>query len=285
MFALLWTHVALAQIAPACADVVMPDDYDEQVQQDFLQNYYALSSTFSPIHAPIPHAPGHGTLGLEIGVLPPLGCDKRFVLGHTKTEDTNKSPVIPRPRGSVSLPAIGKLVPYIGGAYVPPVPINGTINVIVSVEAGFGYPIGEHVQVGGRFHGTLHKTVGDLATAFNEDEPAVDDMFIGSTLGFEALGGYQIDWVTPYVAFGITDASTFFLVGDDTFIGNNLHPYFGPNFSVGADGLVKDRFRFGGEFYGAPGGYSIPDPTAANVKGAARYGHIYTARLRFGVEL
>lgn len=285
MFYVLALSAAHAQIAPECADVDMPDDYDEQVQQDFLQNYYALSSTLSPVHGPIPHEPGHGALGVEIAVLPPLGCSKRFVLNHTKTEDTNKSPVIPRPRGTVALPAIGKVVPYLGGAYVPPVPINGTVNVIVSLEAGFGAPFGEHFQLGGRFHATLHKTVGDTAGAFNPDDPPVDDLFVGSTVGLDALVGWKIDWITPYGALGITDASTFFLVGDDTFVGNNLHPYFGPAFSVGADGLVKERFRFGAEFYGAPGGYSIPDPTAQSVQGAARYGHIYTARFRLGVEL
>jgi hypothetical protein len=276
---------ARGQIAPECADVPMPDDYDEQVQQDFLQNYYALSSTLSPVHGPIPHEPGHGTLGLEIAVLPPLGCPRRFVLSHTKTEDTNKSPVIPRPRGTVALPAIGKVVPYIGGAYVPPVPINGTVNVIVSLEAGLGVPFGEHFQLGGRFHATLHKTVGDVAGAFNPEDPPVDDFYLGSTVGLDVLAGYKIDWITPYAAIGLTDVSTFFLVGDDAFVGNNLHPYFGPALSLGADGLVKERLRLGGEFYAAPGGYSLPDATVDSVDGAARYGHIATARVRIGVEI
>ena len=78
--------------------------------------------------------------------------------------------------------------------------------------------------------------------------------------------------------------STFFYVGDDSVVVNNFHPYFGPTGSVGLDGLVG-RFRFGGEFYAAPGGYSLPDKEIENVRPASRYGSIYTGRFKFGIEL
>jgi hypothetical protein len=48
---------------------------------------------------------------------------------------------------------------------------------------------------------------------------------------------------------------------------------------------VQERVRVGAEFYAAPGGSSLPDPTAERIDGFGRYGHIYTARLRLGVEL
>ena len=37
-------------------------------------------------------------IGVGIGIIPPLGCGKRIVLQGTKTEDTNKSPAVPRLR-------------------------------------------------------------------------------------------------------------------------------------------------------------------------------------------
>jgi len=280
-----WT--ASAQVAPECKDFAGPPpaDYDEQTQQDFMANYVALATTFSPIHGPIPHEPGHGALGLQIGIIPPLGCEKRFALQHTKTEDTNKAPIVPRPTATLAFPAIGIVHPYMGVAYVPPVKVFGTTNVILSGELGVGFPIGDLLQLGARFHATTQKTVGEFVTPFTNDEPAADDLFIGSTMGLDLMGGLDLDILVPYLAFGLTDASTFVFIGDDALLANNYHPYFGPVFSAGVDGLVAERFRFGGEFYGAMGGYSLPDIDAPSVTPAARYGHIYTARFKVAVEL
>ncbi len=276
--------VARAQVAPECADLEMPDDYNEQVQADFLANYVALATTYSAVHGPIPHEPGHAGVGLDVGIIPPLGCEKRFVLNYTKTEDTNKSPIVPRPRIIVALPALGKVVPYIGGAYVPPVPLLGTVNVIASLEVGAGAPIGEHFQLGGRFHATTQKTVGDIAGAFDPEDPPVDDIFVASTMGLDVLAGWETEHITPFLAAGVTDVSTFFLIGDDGYVANNLHPYFGPTFSVGADGKLFEHLHIAGELYGAPGGYSMPDRQAENVTPASRYGNIVTGRFRFAWE-
>ena len=280
-----WT--ASAQVAPECKEFAGPPpaDYDEQTQQDFMANYVALATTFSPIHGPIPHEPGHGALGLQLGIIPPLGCEKRFALQHTKTEDTNKTPIVPRPTATFAFPNIGIVHPYVGFAYVPPVKVFGTTNVILSGEFGVGFPVGDLLQLGARFHATSQKTVGEFVTPFTDDEPAVDDLFVGSTFGLDLMAGLDLDIVVPYLAFGLTDASTIVFIGDDGLLVNNYHPYFGPVFSAGVDGLVAERFRFGGEFYGAMGGYSLPDVDAPSVTPAARYGHIYTARFKVAVEL
>ena len=282
--ALLTSSAALAQIAPECRGVKVPDDYNELVQQDFLMNYYALASSFSAIHGPIPHDPGHGAVGLDLNVMPPLSCEKRLALGGTKTEDTNVTPVIPRPRLTFAFPAIGPVLPWAGVAYVPPVKIFGTTNVIISAEAGLSGRIGDTVQLGGRFHATSQKTVGEIATPFDKKDEPVDDLYLASTFGVDLMLGLDFGVVTPFASFGLTDVSSFFYIGDDGIATNNYHPYFGPAFSLGAEGLVAGHFRWGGEFYGAPGGYSLPDTTAESVKGAARYGRIYTARMRFAYE-
>lgn len=276
---------ARASVDPKCAGLEVPADYDEQAQQDFLSNYFALSTTYSPVHAPVPHDPGHGAVGLDVAILPPLGCEHRLVFNYTKTEDTNKSPVVPRPRVTFAFPAIGRMVPYAGAAYLPPVKLLGTTNVILSGELGVGFLLGEVFQVGGRFHATSHKTVGEIATPFVEGDPPFDDLFLATTVGLDALVGADLDAVVPYLALGWTDASTFFFVGDDGVVANNYHPYFGPTGSVGLDALVAGRMRLGGEFYAAPGGYSKPDRDADDVSPASRYGRMYTGRFRVAVEL
>ncbi|MEQ1570578.1 MAG: hypothetical protein ABMA64_33415 [Myxococcota bacterium] len=285
--ALFATNEAHAYIDAACLELAQagpPEGYDEQAQQDFLVNYFGLSTTFSPIHAPIPHEPGHGAIGLELSVIPPLGCQRRLVLSYTKTEDTNKSPLVPRPRLTFAFPAIGKFVPYAGLGYVPPLPVLGMSNVIVSGEVGVGVPLGEHAQLGGRFHATMMKTVGELAPPFAVDGTPFDDLYMASTFGFDLMFGVPVKSVTPYLALGFTDESTFFFIGDDGVVTNNYHPYFGPTGSLGVDGKYK-RLRLGGEFYAAPGGYSLPDENAVSVKPASRYGKIYTGRFRVGVEI
>jgi hypothetical protein len=279
---------AWASVDPACQEWAAagpPEDYDEQAQQDYLSNYYALSTTFSPVHAPVPHEGGHGAVGLDVGILPPVGCAHRLVLNYTKTEDTNKSPVVPRPRVTYAFPTIGRMTPYAGLAYVPPVPLFGVTNVILSGEAGVGFQFGEVVQLGGRFHATTMKTVGEIATPFEEGGEAFDDLYLASTFGLDLMFGADLDAVTPYLAVGFTDVSTFFYIGDDGVVTNNFHPYFGPTGSLGVDALVAERIRLGGEFYAAPGGYSTPMDDLESVKPASRYGRMYTGRFRIAVEL
>lgn len=276
---------AVASVDPKCADVDKPSNYDEQVQTDFLNNYPALATTFSPLHAPMAHRPGHGHLGVDLAVYPPLSCEQRFVLDHTKTEETNVSPLVPKLSAGVAFPALGPVVPYLGMAYTPPIPVGGTRSSILSGEIGLAMEFAEHWQVGLRGHVTTQRTLGDVASAFDPEDPVIDDLYIANSRGVDLMGGYRAGIVTPYVSVGWTDVSTYFWVGDDGVVAYNLHPYSSVVFSVGADVLVDDHWRFVGEFYGAPGGHANPDPDAPSVKPASRYGHLYTARFRLAYEL
>ena len=293
MMSLALSGSAWATVDERCDQLAKPDNYDGQVQQDFLSNYVALATTLSPIHAPIPHKAGRGAIGLDLAGIPPLGCGQRMVEDWTKTEDTNKTPVVPRPRATFAFkPVAGFLFPYAGVALVPPVNIGGTRTLVASGELGAGLYLGEHLQLGARAHGTLQRTLGNIATAYVEGDDEFDDLFVASTLGadlhvgWERPGGEGQPAITPYLALGITDVSTFFWIGDDSVVPNNLHPYLGAAASLGVDALVRDRLRLGAELYAAPGGHSLPDPNAATVEEDAfrRYGHLYTARLRIAYE-
>ncbi|MCB9663202.1 MAG: hypothetical protein H6732_03745 [Alphaproteobacteria bacterium] len=290
LLALLGVPTARAEIAPECEGLPKPDDYDEQTQQDHQQNYFALVSSFSPLHAAVPHAGGRGSIGVDVGVLPPLGCAQRYVLDWTKTEDTNKSPIIPKITASYAFPEIkDRLVFYGGLALLPPIPLNGTRTLLLSAELGFGVHAAKVVDVGARFHMTLQRTYGDVATAFTPDEPVVEDVYVGSTWGIDALLSFPVavneQQISPYLAAGYLDASTFFFVGDSSYAAINLHPYGGPAIAVGLDTLLVKRLRLAGEFYAAPGGFTLPDADAEVVGGFDRYGSLYTARFRIGVEL
>jgi hypothetical protein len=166
--------------------------------------------------------------------------------------------------------------------------VAGTRNLVFQVAAGAGGTVGERLQLGARAHASLLRTVGDIATPINEGDPVYTDLFLGSTLGVQALVGYPIERVTPYAMVGLLDASTFFYVGDSSLAVNNLHPYLGPEMAVGADALlVKDRLRLGAEYYGAPGGHRTLSVSGDGARdpGFGRYGRLHTVRVRIGVEL
>lgn len=283
---LLATPIASAQVDAKCASMPQPEDYEEQVQQDFLQNFVGMSFTLSPLHGPVPHEAGRGSIGLDIAVIPPLGCKRRYVLDWSKTEDTNKAPVLPKPRLTFAFPALGPVRLYAGMAYLPPVTFDNNRVTLISGEFGAGFVLGadEKIQLGTRFHATSVKVIADIATSFRLSDPVVLDYYQGNSFGLDASFGYDLGIVTPWASVGVTDLSTFFLVGDDGVISNNLHPYAGPVASVGVDGLVKDRFRWGAELYAAPGGNSRPDPDASTLS-FGRAGHFYTARFRVAVEI
>ncbi|MFK7931134.1 MAG: hypothetical protein AB8H79_23315 [Myxococcota bacterium] len=284
--AALSTPALAVGIDEACADEQRPDDYDEQRQQDFLSNYYSLASSFSGVHGPIPHEPGHGSVGVVLNGMPPLPCKRRFALDFSKTEDTNKSPVLPTIGASYAFDVGNEnIVPYAEVGFLAPVPVAGTRNLVFRAAGGVGFRLGESVQVGARAHANIQRTIGEIATPFNEGDEAFDDLFLGSTIGVQALGGVQIKSVVPYLMVGLLDSSSFFFVGDSGIVANNLHPYLGPEYSVGVDGLVaKDRFRWGVEYYGAPGGNRVLDD-APDVFGFGGYGRLHTVRVRLGVEL
>jgi hypothetical protein len=276
--------LAFAQVEPGC-EAEVPVPYVEQVQTDFLQNYVALATTFSAIHAPVPHRPGNGALELEVSLIPPLPCKRRFAMNATKTEDTNKSPILPRPRLSFALPSpFGDdvLVPYGSVGYVPPVRLAGQRSTMVSAEFGLGIQATEGFHLGARFHATAMKTISDAAHSLDNDGVALD-LYLANTLGADLMFGWPLGPVTPYASLGLTDASTFFWVGDDGVLVNNLHPYAGPVGAAGVDALFK-AVRLAAEFYAAPGGSSLPYKQAGRQAGFGGYGHLYTVRMRVGWE-
>lgn len=289
----LGTLVALpaaASIAPECQDVVVDmSTYNEQRQQDFLMNYYALNATYSPVHGPIPHAAGRGALGVKVNGLIPLPCERRFALGATKTEDTNVAPALPQLHGTYAFPALFDVViPFAGFAFLPPVEVAGTRNFVASGEVGAGIELEERWQLALRFHFSSQRTVGDVATKIEDDDPDYDDLFLGTTMGADLSFGARLTGdfgeITPFVSVGLVDASTFFWVGDSGVVTNNYHPYFGLAYSVGADALFIDKIRVGVEYYGAPGGFVDLRPSTTVEGDLGHYGRVHTWRTRIAYE-
>lgn len=258
-----------------------PDDYNEVQQRDYLQNYFALGGSFSGVHGPLPHEPRRGMVGVRFNGLPPLSCRRRFALDYTKTERTNISPVLPTVTASYAFGG-DRVVPYIESGFLAPVPVAGTRNLVFQLAAGVGWAVTDRVSLGVRAHAHLQRTRGEIATPLTPEADVFEDLFIGSAIGGQVLGGYRIGSVTPYVMVGLLGVSTDFVVGDSNDAVENFHPYLGPEVAVGADGQYE-RLRLGGEYYGAIGG----SRTIGNRQslGFFAYGRLHTVRLRVGYEL
>jgi hypothetical protein len=231
---------------------------DDLAQFDHMLNFFAAATTMSPLHGPMGGEEGQGRLGADIMVMPPLSCAQRIVFQDLetgeggKTEDTNKSPIVPRPHVSFAFPQVNGWQIYGTAAYIPPVPFAGTRNVYLGFEVGVGREVAG-LQAGARFHSSMLRAIGDIATKLNEDDPDLVDLYLASTFGVDVMIGKEWGSWTPYFAAGWTDVSTIFYVDDTGAMVNNSAPYYGPAFSLGTEAALHERIAFAAEIYSAPG--------------------------------
>ncbi len=260
---LVLTALLATQITPECRDVVVPADYDENAQQSFLQNYFAASFLLTPLAPPVPYDDVDGPragVSLELGVIPPLSCERRLVLGGTKTEETNRSPVNPRPRLTAQLPRLGPVSSHVGLTFVPPVPSPIGTLLQVGGEVGVGWRHSNGFMVGGRAHLDFARMRAEIASPFNPDAPAVDDLFFANSIGADAGVGFTFADVTPWLSLtpwlsaGAADISTLFLVGDDgVIVQNTLTPWWGALATVGVQAIFLEHVEVALE-----GSFAVP---------------------------
>lgn len=252
LFVLFGADAARAQIAPECAGVVVPQDYDEARQQSHLQNYFAASFLLTPMAPPVTSSDAEASIGLEIGFIPPVSCEGRLVLGGTKTENTNRSPVSPRPRVRAQLPAFGPVSSHVGFTFLPPLPTPVGTLLQAGGEVGAGWRSTATdgtaaLSLGARAHLDFARMRADIASAFDPKAPAVDDLFFASSLGLDFGVGYEMpitEWLalTSYLSAGIADVSTLFLVGDDgVLVENTDTPWSGALASAGLRALAFEH--------------------------------------------
>lgn len=279
-----------------------------------MANHFTLASTLSPqalTSLVADHEP-RIFAGLDIGIIPPLNCYERYVrVGDIgKYEETNKSPVLPRLR----LAAIremnlakdnSKMTPVgmFGLGFMPPIQVLQTWTLLISAEAAIGLKLNQQGvnSVLLRGHVTSMRTVGDIALAFEEDAPAIEDLFVGSSLGLGLVLTHEREIfengaLSGSLSAGILDTSSVFVVGDDDIITPNQHPYLGPELSLSAAYSREVRSNdvrpfISIEGYVAPGGHRsqlqylggepyVPEDA---VKGFRAYGNLATLKLNLGL--
>ncbi len=249
----LWlasTTTAQAQIAPECTGVAVPANYDEARQQAHLANYFAAGFLLTPGLA-APRTSSGGAVGLELGLIPPLSCSARLVLDGTKTEDTNKSPVLPRPRVRAALPALAGVTPWMGASFLPPVPSPIGTLLFVGTELGAAWSHRDGFTVGARAHLDFARMRGEIATPANPDDPAVDDLFFANGIGVDLQAAWTFEpapavTIAPFGSVGFADVSTLTIVGDDLAIVQNTEaPWWGALLAGGVEARLFQHLLVG----------------------------------------
>lgn len=195
-----------------------PDGYtqtEEDQQYINMLNFFTVSLGPSALHSPTPLVGKRLNASVEFSYMPSLTCFERSAFYGTKTEDTNRTPVVPRLRVSVALP----YDLYVGLSGVPPVTLFGVNSGMLGLELGWGKVLHERVEVGARATALFSRIAGEMAGPAVAGFTLYEDVFHSRMLGIEASAGYRIPvgkaTVVPYLHAGLTDVFAYMYVGEN----------------------------------------------------------------------
>jgi hypothetical protein len=234
--------------------------------------FYAAAVAFSSIGLTTATTPWEVSAGVEFSYLPRLSRAERSA-GFDKPESSNLSPVIPRPRISVTVPGAVR----VEMSWLPPVRVFGakanlsSLALSRTVSAGYGITVTPRfTATGGRVRGPI--TCNDDLLEGTESEALYfravcgnresDDHFEPDQVSGELIVGRQAgsSRLTPYVGVGIRRDDVRFDIGvlSDTGRRNPEHPVLAMRatrpFVVGGTLFDDGRGRrIGAELYYAPG--------------------------------
>jgi hypothetical protein len=184
-------------------------------QEQRLIDIHALLLDLPPVDAPGTYRAGQLSVGIEAIGVPPID-------GSTGTPGTqgfkrqitasDRTPVFPRPRIALGLPAPESFRAFVGLSYVPPVEVSSLSLNYIAGEAGIAWVPGP-LTVGVRAH-LLHGQSESPVT-----EPVLRDTLRVTEFGAEVSAGYLLDFgtlgVTPYAGVGVSRTKGKFHVTSD----------------------------------------------------------------------
>ena len=119
--------------------------------------YFTAATLFGGLEAPRSRTPGSISIGLEAGVLPPLSSAQQLVgYNGTEAQDLNKTPLFPRSRVTVGLPA--HLSTVVGVAR--PIPMFGLTTKLFAFAVERPIHEASTLVVGARMFGQLGSVKG-----------------------------------------------------------------------------------------------------------------------------
>jgi hypothetical protein len=204
----LWTTwpLALAAFAGSAQAQTMLD------QEQRLIEIHSLLLALQPDDAPGAYRPGEVSLGLEIIGIPSIDGTTG---GKRQITASDRTPVFPRPRFAVGLPAPKNFRAFVGLAYIPPIPIRDVSSHFGALEAGLAWAPGSPFTSGIRGHVLAARSKGPVT------DPTTRDTLDTVEFGADLSAGYRLDFgpgsVTPFASIGVTRVAGDFRVTSDNY--------------------------------------------------------------------
>jgi hypothetical protein len=201
-FALL---AALASAGPAGAQTMLD-------QEQRLIQIHSLLVDLPPVDAPGSYRPGEVSLGLEVVAIPAIdgttGSKKQITA-------SDRTPVFPRPRLALGLPAPDGFRAFAGVSYIPPIQIRGVSSHFGALEGGIAWAPGA-ARVGVRAHVLYAESKSPVT------DPQTRDTLQTFELGADLSAGHDfrlgaVD-LTPYGGVGVTRLAGDFRVTSDGYL-------------------------------------------------------------------
>jgi hypothetical protein len=179
-------------------------------QEQRLIEIHSLLVALPQLVSPDGYDPGQLSLGLELIVIPDINGQTG---GKTQITASDRTPVFPRPRLALGLPAPEDFRAYVGLSYLPPFEINSVSSHQIAVEGSFAWAPRGPLSVGLRGFAIFAQSKSPVT------DPNTRDTLDSFLAGGELSAGYRFDLgsfsLTPFAGAGVTYVMGNFRVTSD----------------------------------------------------------------------
>jgi hypothetical protein len=214
-------------------------------QEERLIDLHSLLLDLPPLQAPAALGPGTIDASLEAITIPRIDGTtgaKRQITASDRT------PVFPRPRLQLGLPAPAGLRAFVGLSYIPPFAIREVSTSALAIEAGAGIAPGR-LRLGLRGHALYASSRAPVTDAASRDVLETRafgvDVSVGARLG---RGAFSLE---PYAGGGIVSLRGRFRVTSDGYVLRSAHA--GAALHAGLRAVLRRRWEVVTEIDAYPG--------------------------------
>jgi hypothetical protein len=182
-------------------------------QEERLIEIHSLLVALPPPGAPGAYRPGEISLGLEIVGIPPINGQTGGKVQFTASDHT---PLYPRPRLAVGLPAPDGYRAFAGLAYIPPITFRDVSSHQGALEAGIAWVPEGPLTAGIRGHVLVARSTSPVTERDTRD--TLDNFEYGADVsaGYRLALGFAS--ITPFAGVGVTRVSGDFTVTSDNYV-------------------------------------------------------------------
>jgi hypothetical protein len=192
-------------------------------QEQRLIQIHSLLVALDPETSPGAYRPGELSLGVELIVIPSIdgsvGNNKRLTA-------SDQTPVFPRPRLAIGLPAPQDFRAFVGVSYIPPIEINDVSSHQGAVELGYAWAPPGPLTIGLRGYALFAESKSPVTDLTKKSRDTLDSFDVGG----EVSAGYTFELgpgsVTPFAGAGLTYVNGNFRVttDHDLLTANSVNP-------------------------------------------------------------